>query len=85
MAKRPLTCSITIGWRTRDEAERTLLHGPRKGHVVVELRTVTFYTLQRLLHSIEGNWLQPPFWKTRFMLVERVDLEALCSSGVPAV
>ncbi|MFN5047843.1 HD-GYP domain-containing protein [Roseateles sp.] len=37
------------------------------------------------LQSMEGSWLSHPFWKTKFVLREAADLEALLTSGVPAV
>ncbi len=37
------------------------------------------------IQALEGSWLSHPFWKTRFVLSEPADLEALQSSGVPAV
>jgi len=37
------------------------------------------------LQSMEGSWLSHPFWKTKFVLRESADLEALLTSGVPAV
>ncbi len=35
------------------------------------------------LHALEGPWLNHPFWKTRFVLEDPVDLEKLRASGVP--
>ena len=37
------------------------------------------------LQSMEGSWLSHPFWKTKFILRDPADLEALLTSGVPAV
>ncbi len=37
------------------------------------------------LQSMEGAWLSHPFWKTKFVLTDPVDLAALKASGVPAV
>jgi len=37
------------------------------------------------IQSLEGSWLSHPFWKTKFVLREQADLDALRSSGVPAV
>lgn len=37
------------------------------------------------LQSMEGSWLSHPFWKTKFVLREQADLDALLGSGVPAV
>ena len=37
------------------------------------------------LQSLEGSWLSHPFWKNKFVLREQADLDALLSSGVPAV
>jgi putative nucleotidyltransferase with HDIG domain len=37
------------------------------------------------LQSMEGSWLSHPFWKTKFVLREQADLDALLRSGVPAV
>ncbi|MBL8350669.1 MAG: HD-GYP domain-containing protein [Burkholderiaceae bacterium] len=34
------------------------------------------------LHSIEGDWLAHPFWKTRFVLRDGADLRRLRESGV---
>ncbi|MGY4830105.1 HD-GYP domain-containing protein [Sphaerotilaceae bacterium SBD11-9] len=36
------------------------------------------------LHALEGSWLDHPFWKTKFVLDDPVDLEKLRASGVPA-
>lgn len=35
--------------------------------------------------SLEGNWLQHPFWRNQFLLTEQSDLTALQHSGVTAV
>jgi putative nucleotidyltransferase with HDIG domain len=35
------------------------------------------------IQSLEGSWLAHPFWKTKFLLQEQADLDALLSSGVP--
>ncbi len=37
------------------------------------------------LQSMEGSWLSHPFWKTKFVLREQADLDALRASGVPDV
>ncbi|MDT9001488.1 HD-GYP domain-containing protein [Paucibacter sp. APW11] len=42
-------------------------------------------TLGMYLQSMEGSWLSHPFWKTKFVLREQSDLDALLKSGVPAV
>jgi HD-GYP domain-containing protein (c-di-GMP phosphodiesterase class II) len=34
---------------------------------------------------MEGSWLSHPFWKTKFLLADPADLEALRSSGVPYI
>jgi putative nucleotidyltransferase with HDIG domain len=34
------------------------------------------------LHSLEGSWLEHPFWKTRFVLQDQADLDKLVASGV---
>lgn len=36
------------------------------------------------IHGFEGSWLSHPFWKTRFVLSDTADLEAIRRSGVPA-
>lgn len=41
--------------------------------------------LGMFLQSMEGSWLSHPFWKTRFLLKEASDLEALKRSGVPFI
>ena len=41
--------------------------------------------LGMFLQSLEGPWLSHPFWKTRFLLRDPIDLDALHKSGVPAV
>ena len=41
--------------------------------------------LGMFLQSMEGSWLAHPFWKTKFVLREQADLDALLASGVPAV
>ncbi|MFN5047089.1 HD-GYP domain-containing protein, partial [Roseateles sp.] len=37
------------------------------------------------IQALEGSWLSHPFWKTRFVLTDQTDLDALHGSGVPAV
>lgn len=41
--------------------------------------------LGMFLHGMEGPWLSHPFWKTKFVLRDQADLDALARSGVPAV
>ncbi len=41
--------------------------------------------LGMFLQSMEGSWLSHPFWKTKFVLREQSDLDALLKSGVVAV
>jgi putative nucleotidyltransferase with HDIG domain len=41
--------------------------------------------LGMFIQALEGSWLSHPFWKTRFVLSDPADLEALQGSGVPAV
>jgi putative nucleotidyltransferase with HDIG domain len=41
--------------------------------------------LGMFLHGMEGPWLSHPFWKTKFVLRDQADLDALLRSGVPAV
>jgi HD-GYP domain-containing protein (c-di-GMP phosphodiesterase class II) len=35
------------------------------------------------VHALEGAWLSHPFWKTRFVLDDPLDLRRLRASGVP--
>ena len=37
------------------------------------------------VQSIEGSWLHHPFWKSKFLLTDEVDLEALLTSGIKSV
>ncbi|MBH9553164.1 HD-GYP domain-containing protein [Inhella gelatinilytica] len=37
------------------------------------------------LQSMEGSWLSHPFWKTKFLLRDPADLDALVRSGVPFI
>src|ERR1700712_1594181 len=37
------------------------------------------------IQSLEGSWLDHPFWKSKFLLTEADDLRALQSSGVESV
>ena len=37
------------------------------------------------LQAMEGPWLSHPFWKTKFLIEDPADLQALRRSGVPAV
>ncbi|TCD22474.1 HD-GYP domain-containing protein [Pseudomonas sp. IC_126] len=37
------------------------------------------------IQAIDGSWFSHPFWRTRFVLNDPSDLQALRSSGVPAV
>ncbi len=39
--------------------------------------------LGMFIQSLEGPWLAHPFWKTKFLLQDPADLQALLSSGVP--
>lgn len=41
--------------------------------------------LGMFLQSMEGSWLSHPFWKTRFLIKDAGDLEALKKSGVPFI
>ncbi|MBB2484365.1 HD-GYP domain-containing protein [Mitsuaria sp. WAJ17] len=41
--------------------------------------------LGMFLQSMEGSWLSHPFWKTKFVLREQSELDALLKSGVVAV
>ena len=41
--------------------------------------------LGMFLQSMEGSWLSHPFWKTKFVLRDQNDLDALLKSGVAAV
>ncbi len=34
------------------------------------------------LHALEGPWLNHPFWRTKFLLADAADLEAVHASGV---
>lgn len=34
------------------------------------------------LHELDGNWLDHPFWKTRFLLTRSQDLDKLRESGI---
>jgi len=36
------------------------------------------------LHALEGPWLNHPFWKTKFVLADKSDLDKLLASGVEA-
>lgn len=37
------------------------------------------------IHSIEGSWLKHPFWRTKFLLVDEADVEALRSSEIEGI
>jgi len=41
--------------------------------------------LGMFIQSLEGSWLSHPFWKTKFLLTDPADLQALQKSGIPAV
>ena len=41
--------------------------------------------LGMFIQSLEGSWLDHPFWKSKFLLEEQDDLRALQSSGVESV
>ncbi|HRH90127.1 MAG TPA: DUF3391 domain-containing protein, partial [Rubrivivax sp.] len=49
------------------------------------LKTVRVEQLRlgMFLHALPGNWLEHPFWKTRFELRDAADLARLRASGVP--
>lgn len=49
---------------------------PLKKIAVAQLR------LGMHLHALEGNWLDHPFWKTRFVLKEAADLQRIVDSPV---
>jgi hypothetical protein len=34
------------------------------------------------LSSIEGSWLAHPFWRSKFLLVDEADVEALKASDI---
>ncbi|MEO8153277.1 MAG: HD-GYP domain-containing protein [Rhizobacter sp.] len=36
------------------------------------------------LHALEGSWLDHPFWKTKFVLQDKAELDKLLASGVEA-
>jgi len=38
--------------------------------------------LGMFIQSFEGSWLSHPFWKTKFLLRDQADLEAILKSGV---
>lgn len=37
------------------------------------------------IHSLEGPWFDHPFWRTRFLLTDPADLQALQDSGIAIV
>lgn len=37
------------------------------------------------IHSLEGPWFDHPFWRTRFLLTDPADLQALKDSGIAVV
>lgn len=41
--------------------------------------------LGMFVHSLEGNWLDHPFWRTKFLLQDPDDLEALRASNIAAI
>jgi HD-GYP domain-containing protein (c-di-GMP phosphodiesterase class II) len=41
--------------------------------------------LGMFLQSMEGSWLSHPFWKTKFLIADPSDIEALKKSGVPFI
>ena len=41
--------------------------------------------LGMFVQAIEGNWLEHPFWRSRFLLSEPADLQALRESGVDRI
>ena len=51
------------------------------------LKTIptTQVKLGMYLQAMEGSWLAHPFWKTKFVLRDQCDVDALIASGVPAV
>ena len=44
--------------------------------------SVSQLRLGMYLHSVEGRWIEHPFWKTRFVIKDPVDLSRLRASGL---
>lgn len=41
--------------------------------------------LGMFIHSLEGPWFDHPFWRTRFLLTDPADLQAIRDSGLAAI
>lgn len=52
------------------------------GAVTLKKIQVTQLRLGMFLQSLEGNWLDHPFWNTRFVLKDPADLQRLVDSPV---
>jgi putative nucleotidyltransferase with HDIG domain len=52
------------------------------GDATLKRIQVTQLRLGMFLQSLEGNWLDHPFWKTRFVLKDLADLQRLIDSPV---
>lgn len=37
------------------------------------------------VHALEGSWFDHPFWRSKFLLTDPADLQALHASGIKAV
>jgi hypothetical protein len=42
-------------------------------------------TLGMYIQGFEGGWFNHPFWRSKFLLTEEADLDAVRTSGVAAV
>lgn len=82
---KPLACKLLHDGPAstpRPPARLPPLDAPSK---MLKKIATTDVQLGMFLQAMEGSWLAHPFWKTKFVIREQRDLDALRSSGVPAV
>jgi len=60
----------------------SLSRGWQKSRVMLKRISVSELTLGMYLQSLEGSWLSHPFWRTKFVLRDPADIDALRQSAV---
>jgi putative nucleotidyltransferase with HDIG domain len=56
---------------------------PKQSRTMLKKIPVDAVRLGMFIHALEGSWLSHPFWRTKFVLADTSDLEALRGSGIP--
>ncbi len=78
-------CSAAIRFKSpAAKADKTANHVQDKRPHVPRLKKIPIHELRlgMHLHRLEGAWIEHPFWKTRFVIRNPIDLERLRASGV---